>query len=246
MLMPLTYTILFFLLCHALVMTIVYWKCPSTCKLLSPAPVHPPPDTHLLFNAHDFRIAQMDYESSLIIWWTWNYCSKQLMKRTIKRTTTSPGNMPIEPYCCRLCWLVHLVAWSSMGGAVNYFLLHLPSSIDLIPYWDFDAPHNSTIAYQPRDTSVASIFSSALVELSQQVTEPDLCDKFLSSAKAIVDQLITSTYLILGNKDYVLSAIVANGTHSPYPEKAYDVATVVADYYLTQTVWRLVKFASLF
>jgi unsaturated chondroitin disaccharide hydrolase len=131
-------------------------------------------------------------------------------------------------------------------GAANYFLGHLPSSIDLIPYWDFDAPHNSTIAYQPRDTSAATIFSSALVELSQQVTEPDLRDKFLSSAKAIVDQLLTPTYLILGNKDYVLRAIMANGTHGPYPEKPYDVATVFGDFYLTQTVLRLMKLGSLF
>ena len=111
----------------------------------------------------------------------------------------------------------------------------------MIPYWDVDSPHNSTIAYQPRDTSAATIFSSALVELSQQVTEPDLRDKFLSTPKAIVDQLTTSTYLILDNKDYVLRATMANGTHGPYPGKPYDVATVFGDYYLTQTVLRLMK-----
>jgi hypothetical protein len=34
---------------------------------------------------------------------------------------------------------------------------------------------------------------------------------------------------------------MANGTHGPYPEKPYDVATVFGDYYLTETVLRLIK-----
>jgi unsaturated chondroitin disaccharide hydrolase len=126
-------------------------------------------------------------------------------------------------------------------GAANYFLSRLPSSTDLIPYWDFDALGNSSIPYQPRDTSAATIFSSGLVELSQYVTEPDLKDKFLNTAKAIVDQLTTPAYLILGNKDYILRAVIANGTQGPYPEHPYDVATVFGDYYLTQTVLRLIK-----
>ncbi|CAF4819278.1 unnamed protein product [Rotaria sp. Silwood1] len=126
-------------------------------------------------------------------------------------------------------------------GAANYFLSHLPSSIDLIPYWDFDAPHNSSLKYQARDTSAAAIFASGLVELSQYVTIPKTKDYFLSSAKSIVDQLASPTYLILGNKDYVLRAIIANGTQGPYPEKPYDVATVFGDYYLTQTILRLFK-----
>jgi unsaturated chondroitin disaccharide hydrolase len=126
-------------------------------------------------------------------------------------------------------------------GAANYFLSRLPSSTDLVPYWDFDALGNSSIPYQPRDTSAATIFSSGLVELSQYVTEPDLKDKFLNTAKAIVDQLTTPAYLILGNKDYILRAVIANGTQGPYPEHPYDVATVFGDYYLTQTVLRLIK-----
>jgi len=111
----------------------------------------------------------------------------------------------------------------------------------LVPYWDFDSPHNSTIAYQPRDTSAAAIFASGLVELSQYVTIPEIKDKFLTSAKAIVDQLTSPSYLILGKKDYILHAVMTNGTHGPYPEKAYDVATVFGDYYLTETVLRLLK-----
>jgi hypothetical protein len=63
----------------------------------------------------------------------------------------------------------------------------------------------------------------------------------LNSAKAIVDQLTTPTYLILGNKDYILRAVIANGTQGPYPEKPFNVATMYGDYYLTETVLRLIK-----
>lgn len=126
-------------------------------------------------------------------------------------------------------------------GAANYVLSHLPSNTDLITYWDFDAPHNSTIAYQPRDTSAAAIFASGLLELSQYVSVPDIKDRFLSSAKTIIDQLSSPNYLIYGNKEYRLAAVLANGTMGPYPKNNYDVALVYGDYYLTQAIIRLTK-----
>jgi hypothetical protein len=126
-------------------------------------------------------------------------------------------------------------------GAANYVLTHLPSSTDLIPYWDYDAPYNSTIPYQPRDTSAAAIFASGLVELSQYVPTPELKDRFLTAAKAIVDQLCSPKYLIFGNPDYKLPAVIANGTVGPYPHNPYDVALAYGDYYLTQAAVRLAK-----
>ncbi|CAF3621081.1 unnamed protein product [Rotaria sp. Silwood1] len=123
----------------------------------------------------------------------------------------------------------------------NYVLTHLPSSTDLITYWDYDAPHNSTIKYQPRDTSAAAIFASALVELSQYAPTSDLKDQFLTNAKAIVDQLSSPKYMIYGDKDYKLPALLTNGTMGPYPKNGYDVSLVYGDYYLTQAVIRLGK-----
>jgi unsaturated chondroitin disaccharide hydrolase len=126
-------------------------------------------------------------------------------------------------------------------GAANYVLTHLPSSTDLVPYWDYDAPHNSTRAYEPRDTSAAAIFASALVELSQYAPTPELKDRFLTNAKAIVDQLSSPKYGIYGDKDYKLPALIANGTMGPYPSSPYNVALEYGDYYLTQAVVRLAK-----
>ncbi len=126
-------------------------------------------------------------------------------------------------------------------GAANYILTHLPSSADLVPYWDYDALHNSSIPYQPRDTSAAAIFTSALVELSQYAPTAEMKDRFLTNAKAIVDQLSSPKFSIYGDKDYRLPALLANGTGGPYPQNAYDIALIFGDYYLTQAVVRLGK-----
>ena len=126
-------------------------------------------------------------------------------------------------------------------GAADYFLNHLPSATDLVAYWDFDAPHNSTIAYQPRDTSATAIAASALVELSQLVPRSDLRTRLLNSAKAIVEQLTSPQYLVYGDKKYELPALLVNGTVGPYPKSPYDVSLIYGDYYLTQAVIRLSK-----
>lgn len=126
-------------------------------------------------------------------------------------------------------------------GAANYFLNHLPSATDLVAYWDFDASHNSTIPYQPRDTSATAIFASGLVELSQYAPTSDLKTRLLNSAKAIVDQLTSPQYLVYGDKKYELAALLVNGTTGPYPKSPYDVSLIYGDYYLTQAVIRLSK-----
>jgi unsaturated chondroitin disaccharide hydrolase len=109
----------------------------------------------------------------------------------------------------------------------------------MVPYWDYDAPKNSTIPYQPRDTSAGALFASALVELSGYV--PDSKERFLNAAKAIVEALSSPKYFIPTNKDDQLPALVGNGTVGPYPHNPYDVALEYGDYYLTQAVLRLSK-----
>jgi hypothetical protein len=66
-----------------------------------------------------------------------------------------------------------------------------------------------------------------------------LKDRFLTNAKAIVSELSSPKYMIYGDKDYQLPALLANGTIGPYPSRPYDVALAYGDYYLTQAVIRL-------
>ena len=126
-------------------------------------------------------------------------------------------------------------------GAANYVLSRLSKISDSIPYWDYDAPYNSTIPYQPRDTSAAAIYASALVELSGYAPTTELKDRYLTTAKTIVEQLSSSKYAIYGNPDYKLPAVIANGTVGPYPHNPYNVALSYGDYYLTQAALRLSK-----
>ena len=126
-------------------------------------------------------------------------------------------------------------------SAANFILAHLPSSSDLIPFWDYDAPHNSTRPYEPRDTSAAAVFASALVELSRYAPTPEMRDQFLTSAKAIVEQLTSPKYAIYGVKDYKLPAVLANGTVGPYLKNPSNVALAYGDFYFTQAVVRLAK-----
>jgi len=126
-------------------------------------------------------------------------------------------------------------------GATNYVLGRLSNDTDLIPYWDYDAPYNSTIPYQPRDTSAGAILASALLELQEYVPTSELKNRYLTTAKTIIEQLSSSKYMIYGNPDYKLSALLTNGTWGPYPKNPFDVSLSYGDYYLTQAIVRLSK-----
>lgn len=126
-------------------------------------------------------------------------------------------------------------------GAANYVLTRLANDTDLIPYWDYDSPYNSTIPYQPRDTSAAAIFASALLELQQYAPTTELKNRYLDTAKTIIEQLTGPKYMIFGVSAYKLPALLANGTWGPYPEKPFDLSLSYGDYYLTQAIVRLSK-----
>ena len=126
-------------------------------------------------------------------------------------------------------------------GATNYVLGRLSNDTDLVPYWDYDAPYNSTIPYQPRDTSAGAIFASALIELSEYVPTSELKNQYLTTAKTIIEQLSSSKYMIYGNPEYKLPALLANGTVGPYPRSLYDGSLSYSDYFFTQAIVRLRK-----
>ena len=126
-------------------------------------------------------------------------------------------------------------------GATNYVLGRLSNDTDLVPYWDYDAPYNSTIPYQPRDTSAGAIFASALIELSEYVPTSELKSQYLTTAKTTIEQLSSPKYMIYGNPEYKLPALLTNGSLGPYPKNPYDVSLGFSDYYLTQAVARLTK-----
>ena len=107
---------------------------------------------------------------------------------------------------------------------------HLPA--DLVPYWDFDAPH---IPNEPRDASAAAITASALYELSTY-------EKNNKTYKLTADKIIrslTNNYRspIGENKGFIL----LHSTGSKPSNSEVDVPISYADYYYIEALLRKKK-----
>ncbi|HEY3931432.1 MAG TPA: glycoside hydrolase family 88 protein, partial [Verrucomicrobiae bacterium] len=89
----------------------------------------------------------------------------------------------------------------------NYYLTNVPS--DFVPYWDFDAPD---IPNAPRDSSSAAITLSALVQLSQLVTNMQDSATLWAGAHNILESLGSTNYLAQGTTS---KGILLHGTGEP-------------------------------
>ena len=126
--------------------------------------------------------------------------------------------------------------------AADYFAAHLNETADSVPYWDFLSPFNSS--YQPRDTSAAAIYTSALAELSQYVTPVQRDSYYASIARTLTGLVGTASPYYLANRaDVRLPAVLVNATQGPWhgldSGVPFNVAESYADYYLTEGLVRL-------
>ncbi|HWE00853.1 MAG TPA: PA14 domain-containing protein [Tepidisphaeraceae bacterium] len=111
----------------------------------------------------------------------------------------------------------------------NYFIGHLPA--DHIPYWDFDAPG---IPNTYRDTSAASIAASGLLQLASLEKNSANATKYRSAAVAILNSLLSSSYLAKGSTSH---GILLHGAwFVPSPINNGDASTIWGDYYLLQAM----------
>jgi len=118
----------------------------------------------------------------------------------------------------------------AMKNADN-FIGALPE--DGVPYWDFDAPG---IPDTYRDASAGAIASSAFLELSTHLEDPEKAGKYYQAAVNTLNSLSTDAYLAKGeNYGCVLlhSAYSVPGDHMPDVNKTY------ADYYYLEALIRL-------
>jgi hypothetical protein len=99
---------------------------------------------------------------------------------------------------------------------------------DLVPYWDFDAPH---IPNEPRDASAAAVIASALLELSAY-DRPE----YKKTADKIIASLSSPAYrAILGtNGNFLLMHSVGSIPHG----HEIDVPLNYADYYFLEALLR--------
>jgi hypothetical protein len=116
----------------------------------------------------------------------------------------------------------------------DYLLNHKNLPADLIPYWDFDAPH---IPNEERDVSAAAIICSALYELSTHLGEDGL--KYKLAADKLLASLSSAQYkATAGENNYFL---LMHSVGSKPGKVEIDVPLIYADYYFLEANLRKLK-----
>ena len=118
------------------------------------------------------------------------------------------------------------------NGIANYVLNHPNMPVDLIPYWDYNAPY---IPNELRDSSAAAILASALLELKNYVAS-ELANKYNLAAKKIINSLITENYIA---KEGTNGGFLLKHGVGHYPEKTeIDTPLSYGDYYFVEAMLR--------
>lgn len=112
----------------------------------------------------------------------------------------------------------------------DIYLVDLPE--DKVPYWDFSAPG---IPDAPRDASSASITASALLELSQYVTDKVKAEHYKQAAIQMLESLSSEAYQ---SREKNPSFLLHSTGHWPKRSEV-DASIIYADYYYIEALVRL-------
>jgi hypothetical protein len=112
----------------------------------------------------------------------------------------------------------------------DYYLTNVPS--DYVPYWDFQA---LSIPNEPRDSSAAAITLSALLEMSQMVTNLQDGARYWQAARHLFDSLSSTNYLAQGT---ISSGVLLHGVGDFPPSQEVDVSLIYGDYYFIEALKR--------
>lgn len=118
----------------------------------------------------------------------------------------------------------------------NFIFTNKNLPVDLIPYWDFDAPG---IPDEPRDASAAAIAASALYELCRY--DGSNAAKYKQEADTILENLSRNYLSPTGeNKGFLL----LHSTGSKPANSEVNVPLCYADYYFIEALLRKQKLES--
>ena len=107
-------------------------------------------------------------------------------------------------------------------------------SKDKIPYWDFNDP---PIPNAPKDASASAITASALLELSDFISDKVQANKYKNAAKGMIKELSTDQYLSKETNH----AFLLHSTGNKPALKDVDVPIIYADYYFLEALLRWKK-----
>ncbi|WP_372772865.1 glycoside hydrolase family 88 protein [Mangrovibacterium sp.] len=114
----------------------------------------------------------------------------------------------------------------------DVFLERLPE--DGIPYWDFDDP---SIPDAPKDASAACVAASAMLELSEFMTDETVKLKYRNAAVSLLAKLSSPEYL---SGDTNQAFLLHSTGHKPKGSEI-DASIIYADYYYLEALLRLSK-----
>ena len=123
-------------------------------------------------------------------------------------------------------------ALDAFTAAADYYLAHLPS--DYVPYWDLSFTDG---AYEPKDSSSASIAVCALLEGAKHLDESDSRrEKYLDAAKHIMNSLIDN---YTTEFHYKANGLLLHGTYNKPSGTGIDEMTIWGDYFFMEAIHRL-------
>ncbi|MFB9052684.1 glycoside hydrolase family 88 protein [Formosa undariae] len=114
----------------------------------------------------------------------------------------------------------------------DHFIERLPE--DGMPYWDFDDPK---IPDAPKDASAAGVVACGMLELSEQLTDPVLKEKYFNAGKKLITLLGSDAYM---SGDTNESLLLHSTGHLPHNSEI-DVPIIYSDYYFMEALLRLKK-----
>lgn len=114
----------------------------------------------------------------------------------------------------------------------RFILSHPNMPSDMVPYWDFSAPHKS----QVRDASSAAIMASALMELSRYSKDQEA---YFKAGEKMLQSLASAEYLAQPGTHG--NFIIKHATGNYLRESEVDGALIYADYYFVEGLLRYLK-----
>lgn len=113
-------------------------------------------------------------------------------------------------------------------NVANFIFNHKNMPVDLVPFWDFDAPN---VPNEPRDVSAASVMASALYELSALTKDQAY---FLKANPMMQNIAVKYTSEMGTNKGFILD----HSTGSKPSNNEVNVPLIYADYYYLEALTR--------
>ena len=115
--------------------------------------------------------------------------------------------------------------------AADYYISHLPA--DFVPPSDFDS---TLTGLEFKDSSAAAVAASALIRLSQQVSDPVLKKKYFDAAEKTLVSLTNAPYFAEGDdKSSILNYAARNYCEDP-TKKLTNTSLIFGDYYLLEAL----------